>query len=143
MFIMPGLNLNHCFNNQVQWRTLNDLGKPQEKLHKSLGDKVKTRPSSTHGMEFREGIQEFCRRDKCAVLLKGKAARRVVKQTVMATVYDPTFVARDQVKTQLKDRKDLPEPFVLAAIGDLFPGTKHIQPWLTVCARLICKLDSG
>ncbi|KAJ7828126.1 hypothetical protein B0H14DRAFT_2594793 [Mycena olivaceomarginata] len=98
----------------------------------NLCSSVKTRPSSTHSMEFREGIQEFCRRDKCAVLLKGKAARRVVKQTVMATVYDPTFVARDQVKTQLKDRKDLPEKDcwraashlvkkVLAAIGDLFP----------------------
>ncbi|KAJ7482195.1 DNA/RNA polymerase [Mycena galericulata] len=88
---------------------------------------------------------------RLAVMLKGKVSRKVVKQTVMTTVYGVTFIgARDQIEKQLKDRKDLPEEEcwnaaaylakkVLAAIGDLFTGAKHIQTWLNLCARLISK----
>jgi DNA-directed RNA polymerase len=47
---------------------------------------------------------------KFAKMLDGKITRKVVKQTVMTTVYGVTFVgARDQIEKQLKDRKDIPE----------------------------------
>ncbi|TFK37584.1 hypothetical protein BDQ12DRAFT_607612 [Crucibulum laeve] len=91
------------------------------------------------------------RGEKWAILLKGKITRKVVKQTVMTTVYGVTFVgARDQIERQLKDRKDIAEEdcwpaasylakLVLACIGDLFSGAKSIQTWLNLCARLISK----
>ncbi|KAJ7468690.1 DNA/RNA polymerase [Mycena latifolia] len=87
--------------------------------------------------------------NRFAKMLSGKVSRKVVKQTVMTTVYGVTFIgARDQIEKQLKDRKDLPEEEcwlaasylakkVLIAIGDLFTGAKHIQTWLNLCARLI------
>lgn len=91
------------------------------------------------------------RGDPMAILLKGKISRKVVKQTVMTTVYGVTFIgARDQIERQLRDRKDIPAEHcwgaatylarkVLACIGDLFYGAKHIMTWLNLCARLIAK----
>ncbi len=47
--------------------------------------------------------------NKLARLLVGKVSRKVVKQTVMTTVYGVTFVgAREQIGRQLKDRGDIP-----------------------------------
>ncbi|KZT25042.1 DNA/RNA polymerase [Neolentinus lepideus HHB14362 ss-1] len=89
--------------------------------------------------------------NKYAAMLVGKIARKVVKQTVMTTVYGVTFIgAREQIEKQLKDREEIPEEEcwaassylaknVLAAIGDLFSGAKDIQVWLNMCARLITK----
>lgn len=38
--------------------------------------------------------------------LKGKVSRKVIKQTVMTSVYGVTFIgARKQIQRQLKDRK--------------------------------------
>ncbi|KAG2159046.1 uncharacterized protein EDB93DRAFT_1076283 [Suillus bovinus] len=89
--------------------------------------------------------------DKYAIMLSGRVSRKVVKQTVMTTVYGVTYIgAREQIEKQLKDRKDIPEEEcwgasaylakrVLACIGDLFSGAKAIQTWLNLCARLISK----
>ncbi|KAH7922516.1 DNA/RNA polymerase [Leucogyrophana mollusca] len=89
--------------------------------------------------------------DKYAKLLAGKVSRKVVKQTVMTTVYGVTYIgAREQIERQLKDRKDIPEEEcwsaaaylakkTLSCIGDLFSGAKSIQTWLNLCARLIAK----
>ncbi|KDR74040.1 hypothetical protein GALMADRAFT_212223 [Galerina marginata CBS 339.88] len=86
-----------------------------------------------------------------AQLLNGKISRKVVKQTVMTTVYGVTFIgARDQIEKQLRDRGDIPEEKcwhaaaylarkLLATIGDTFKGAKDIQNWLNLCARLIAK----
>jgi DNA-directed RNA polymerase len=86
-----------------------------------------------------------------AIALQGKITRKVVKQTVMTTVYGVTFVgARDQLQKQLSDRGDIPEELcwlssaylakrVLACIGDTFVGAQSIQNWLNLCARLISK----
>ena len=88
---------------------------------------------------------------KQAMLLEGKITRKVVKQTVMTTVYGVTFIgAREQIERQLKDRKDIPHEEcwstasylakkVMECIGDLFSGAKDIQAWLNLCARLISK----
>ncbi len=44
-----------------------------------------------------------------AKLVQGKISRKVVKQTVMTTVYGVTFVgARDQIARQLKDKRVIP-----------------------------------
>lgn len=71
-----------------------------------------------------------------AKLLEGKVTRKVVKQTVMTTVYGVTFIgAKNQVQRQLADRGDIPveELFNLATylariimncIGDLFFGAE-------------------
>ena len=84
-----------------------------------------------------------------AQALKGKVTRKVVKQTVMTTVYGVTFIgAKRQIERQLRDRGDIPPDTVyssamylaekvLDSIGDLFKGASAIQIWLSVCARLI------
>ncbi|KAF8637123.1 hypothetical protein AX17_003027 [Amanita inopinata Kibby_2008] len=89
--------------------------------------------------------------EKYAIMLKGKISRKVVKQTVMTTVYGVTFVgAREQIEKQLKDKKEFPEEEcwhlasylakkVLSCIGDLFSGAKGIHNWLNLCARLIAR----
>ncbi|KAI0371016.1 DNA/RNA polymerase [Pilatotrama ljubarskyi] len=99
-----------------------------------------------------DSIQRDLEQDhQFAKLLAGKVSRKVVKQTVMTTVYGVTFVgARDQIERQLKDRGDIPPEMcwlgasylakkVLASIGNLFQGAKEIQTWLNTCARLISK----
>jgi DNA-directed RNA polymerase len=57
-------------------------------------------------------MQEELERDpnnKRARILIGKVSRKVVKQTVMTTVYGVTFVgAREQIDRQLRDRGDIP-----------------------------------
>ncbi|KAK4689779.1 hypothetical protein P7C73_g327, partial [Tremellales sp. Uapishka_1] len=86
-----------------------------------------------------------------ALLINGTLGRKVVKQTVMTTVYGVTFVgARDQIAKQLVARGGIdPEHIyhvsayiaktVLGCIGELFSGAKAIQDWLTTCARLISR----
>ncbi|GAA5920111.1 hypothetical protein JCM6882_008670 [Rhodosporidiobolus microsporus] len=103
-----------------------------------------------------DAVNEFIDRDaengvKEAMLLKGKVNRKVVKQTVMTTVYGVTFIgAKNQIQRQLKDRGDIPAEhlyvcalylgrLVLDSIGDIFKGATGIQTWLNRCARLIAK----
>ncbi|OAV95208.1 hypothetical protein, variant [Puccinia triticina 1-1 BBBD Race 1] len=86
-----------------------------------------------------------------AKALKGHIKRKVVKQTVMTTVYGVTFVgAREQIKRQLKDLGVIPIPnlyisaayvatLVLRSIGEVFKGAVAIQKWLTIVARLVSK----
>ena len=89
--------------------------------------------------------------DETAQLLCGKVTRKVVKQTVMTTVYGVTFIgAKNQVMRQLADRGDVPAEelwsaasylakVIMDCIGNLFSGANLIQDWLTVSARLIAK----
>ena len=101
-------------------------------------------------------VQEKLKEDaanevKHAMMLDGKITRKVVKQTVMTTVYGVTFVgARDQIERQLRERKDIPDEEcwtaaaylakkVIGCIGDLFSGAQDIQTWLNLTARLISK----
>ncbi|WFD23506.1 DNA-directed RNA polymerase [Malassezia equina] len=89
--------------------------------------------------------------DETAKLLCGKVTRKVVKQTVMTTVYGVTFIgAKNQVMRQLADRGDVPAEelwsaasylakVIMDCIGDLFSGANLIQDWLTISARLIAK----
>ncbi|KAF6749610.1 mitochondrial RNA polymerase [Ephemerocybe angulata] len=89
--------------------------------------------------------------NEIAQALVGKITRKLVKQTVMTTVYGVTFVgAREQLQKQLKDRGDLSEAVcwdasaylaknVLMSIGEAFKGAKEIQNYLNLCARVISK----
>lgn len=86
-----------------------------------------------------------------AKALQGHIKRKVVKQTVMTTVYGVTFVgAREQIRRQLKDLGVIPIPnlyisaayvatLVLRSIGEVFQGAVAIQKWLTIVARLVSK----
>lgn len=86
-----------------------------------------------------------------ALLIKNPLGRKVVKQTVMTTVYGVTFVgARDQIAKQLRARGDMSSDDVwitsayiakkvLNSIGSLFFGARAIQDWLTNTARLVSR----
>ncbi|WWC87227.1 uncharacterized protein L201_002115 [Kwoniella dendrophila CBS 6074] len=86
-----------------------------------------------------------------AKLITKPLGRKVVKQTVMTTVYGVTFVgAREQIAKQLHARGDFAQEHiflvsgyiaktVLNCIGDLFSGAKAIMDWLTQSAKLISR----
>ncbi|KAG9125065.1 DNA-directed RNA polymerase [Ceratobasidium sp. 392] len=94
---------------------------------------------------------EAAQGDAHAMLVQGKITRKVVKQTVMTTVYGVTFIgARDQIERQLRDVAGISREEawsvatylakrVLGCIGDLFHGASQIQHWLSLSARLIAK----
>nr|CAD7259066.1 unnamed protein product [Timema shepardi] len=87
-----------------------------------------------------------------AKVLEGFVRRKVIKQTVMTTVYGVTrFGARLQIAKQLKDIEDFPKEFVWPAstylvmktfesLQEMFTSTKEIQDWFTECARLISQV---
>ncbi|XP_041378476.1 DNA-directed RNA polymerase, mitochondrial-like isoform X2 [Gigantopelta aegis] len=84
-----------------------------------------------------------------ATVLKGFVRRKVIKQTVMTTVYGVTkYGAKLQILRQLKDIPEFPQKHVWAAsvylthqtfqcLMEMFSATKEIQDWLTTCAHLI------
>jgi DNA-directed RNA polymerase len=84
-----------------------------------------------------------------ARVLRNFVRRKVIKQTVMTTVYGVTrYGARLQIAKQLKDIDDFPKDFVWPAstyltnktfdsLREMFTSTKEIQDWFTDCARLI------
>ncbi|XP_014294604.1 DNA-directed RNA polymerase, mitochondrial [Halyomorpha halys] len=81
--------------------------------------------------------------------LDGFIRRKVIKQTVMTTVYGVTrFGARLQIAKQLKDLEDFPKEHVwqgshylvhktFYSIAEMFTSTREIQDWFTESARLI------
>ncbi|EDW87211.1 DNA-directed RNA polymerase, mitochondrial [Drosophila yakuba] len=81
--------------------------------------------------------------------LAGFVRRKVIKQTVMTTVYGVTrYGARLQIARQLKDIDDFPKDWVWPAstylttktfesLREMFTSTREIQDWFTECARLI------
>ncbi|XP_022226016.2 DNA-directed RNA polymerase, mitochondrial [Drosophila obscura] len=84
-----------------------------------------------------------------AEALAGFVRRKVIKQTVMTTVYGVTrYGARLQIARQLKDIDDFPRDWVWPAstylttktfesLREMFTSTREIQDWFTECARLI------
>jgi DNA-directed RNA polymerase len=81
--------------------------------------------------------------------------RKVIKQTVMTSVYGVTLVgARDQIKKQLKETNAFdPQTLfdvsmylakkTIESIGDLFKEANQIKEWLTKCALVISKNGSS
>ncbi|KAJ4978990.1 hypothetical protein NE237_009770 [Protea cynaroides] len=85
-----------------------------------------------------------------ARLLINQVDRKLVKQTVMTSVYGVTYIgARDQIKRRLKERNaisDENELFgaacyaaktTLTALGEMFQAARSIMSWLGDCAKVI------
>lgn len=97
----------------------------------------------------RERIKDAEAGLKIAQVLEGYISRKVIKQTVMTTVYGVTrFGARLQIARQLKDIENFPKDYVwqgstylvgktFESLQEMFTSTKEIQDWFTECARLI------
>ena len=83
--------------------------------------------------------------------LLGNIKRKIVKQTVMTTVYGVTFIgARKQIYRQLKDKAFMEDDdkaiyeasyyialLTLDSVKNLFAGAHSIKAWLIQCAALI------
>ncbi|KAL6135464.1 hypothetical protein ACLB2K_067692 [Fragaria x ananassa] len=84
-----------------------------------------------------------------ARVLVNQVDRKLVKQTVMTSVYGVTYIgARDQIKRRLKERGSISEDDVfgcacyaakvtLAALGEMFEAARSIMSWLGDCAKMI------
>jgi len=87
--------------------------------------------------------------DPVARLLDGIVDRKVVKQTVMTSVYGVTFVgARDQIRNRLQERNMISEDIIfdasmylakytLSGLRQLFNAAFQIMDWLRTCSRMI------
>jgi DNA-directed RNA polymerase len=89
-----------------------------------------------------------------AELLRGNVTRKVVKQTVMTSVYGVTMVgARQQVYNRLRELDGIDWPsekvmndaalylakLALSSLGDLFSSAQMIMDWLADVASLVAK----
>ncbi|CAH9088206.1 unnamed protein product [Cuscuta europaea] len=85
-----------------------------------------------------------------ARLIIDQVDRKLVKQTVMTSVYGVTFVgAREQIKRKLVDKGLITDNKILfsvscyaarvtlSALGELFQDARHIMNWLGDCAKVI------
>lgn len=116
---------------------------------------VADRPSDVYSFVARM-VEEEIKKDIAQghadlALISGRVSRKVVKQTVMTTVYGVTMVgARAQIERQLRDLGDIHHEKcwslanylarkTLTCIGDLFKGANGIQQWLSIAARTISR----
>ncbi|KAJ1488102.1 hypothetical protein T484DRAFT_2138919 [Baffinella frigidus] len=94
-----------------------------------------------------------------ASVVRGKVTRKVVKQTVMTTVYGVTFIgAKDQVENRLREAygesgsKELSDEEVSAGagyiarltldcVGTIFTGAKTTMGWLSMAAKRCAATD--
>ncbi|KAK4798002.1 hypothetical protein SAY86_030328 [Trapa natans] len=85
-----------------------------------------------------------------ARMLLNQVDRKLVKQTVMTSVYGVTYIgARDQIKRRLKERGAIADEAVsfkascyaakvtLTALSEMFEAARGIMTWLGECARII------
>ncbi|XP_059655628.1 DNA-directed RNA polymerase 1B, mitochondrial-like [Cornus florida] len=84
-----------------------------------------------------------------ARLLINQVDRKLVKQTVMTSVYGVTYVgARDQISKRLKERCAIDDSqlfgascytakITLTALGEMFESARSIMGWLGDCAKVI------
>ncbi|XP_053610663.1 DNA-directed RNA polymerase, mitochondrial [Plodia interpunctella] len=99
-------------------------------------------------------VEEMRKKDAAAgiqpaIVLENFVRRKVIKQTVMTTVYGVTkFGARLQIAKQLKDIDEFPKEHVwpcsqyltaktFDSLTEMFTSTKLIQDWFTDCAKVI------
>lgn len=101
-------------------------------------------------------IEKWKRDRECAQFVAGSVTRKVVKQTVMTSVYGVTFIgARRQIQNRLEEVfADHPMPveeldrmlydsagylarITLDSLKDMFNAAESIKEWLTECARLV------
>lgn len=87
-----------------------------------------------------------------AKILNGFISRKVIKQTVMTTVYNVTrYGARQQILRQIEDLKNFPQDKAKEAsayltektfqsLNQVFESARKIQEWLSCCAYMIARL---
>jgi len=92
--------------------------------------------------------------NKMAQALVGKITRKIVKQTVMTSVYGVTYIgAREQIANAISDQPALNAIYTdnsrlfptsayltkhtFASLKEMFLGARSIMDWLAQCARLI------
>ncbi|KAJ1031329.1 hypothetical protein NDA18_002545 [Ustilago nuda] len=122
-----------------------------KQVNLSRGDRPADVYSGVADLVIKMLDEEAAKGERFATILQGKVTRKVVKQTVMTTVYGVTFIgAKNQVMRQLAARGDVPAEdlfqaasflakIIMLCIGNLFSGAQKIQDWLTFSAKVIAK----
>lgn len=122
-----------------------------KQVNLSRGDRPADVYSGVADLVIKMLDEEAAKGERLAKILQGKVTRKVVKQTVMTTVYGVTFIgAKNQVMRQLADRGDVPAEdlftaasylakIIMSCIGNLFSGAQKIQDWLSFSAKVIAK----
>jgi DNA-directed RNA polymerase len=109
----------------------------------------------------RTATEEEKRQQRYARLVDGVINRKVVKQTVMTSVYGVTYIgARKQIQARLKEKfqereggrmltkeedQDVYEAsryvatITLSKLAELFSAARNIMEWLATCASLVAK----
>ena len=89
--------------------------------------------------------------DEICQIVRGKVSRKVVKQTVMTSVYGVTRIgARQQIQNRLAEIEGFPEEklfpvamklatLTLSSLGDIFNGASMTMDWLAQSAMAIAK----
>lgn len=87
--------------------------------------------------------------------LKGNVKRKIIKQTVMTTVYGVTFIgAKKQIQKQLRDKDFLNQDndlesyaassylakLTLDCVANLFTQAHEIKQWLKDCSKSVCEM---
>ena len=129
-------------------------GDPYTTVMKRVREIIDRDAAMPVGSEDEDG--EVAKHKRLAKLLQGdKITRKIVKQTVMTTVYGVTLIgAKDQVANRLKEtygetgNKTMTEEEVndcslyiakktLEAVGGIFPGARTMMDWLKEVAHLV------
>ncbi|KAG6739821.1 hypothetical protein POTOM_057436 [Populus tomentosa] len=122
------------------------------------------KPSDVYS-EIAVRVHEIIRRDSnkdpatnphalLAKILVDQVDRKLVKQTVMTSVYGVTYVgAREQIKRRLEEKGHITDDrllfsaacytakVTLTALGELFQAARAIMSWLGDCAKIIASED--
>ncbi|KAF9662721.1 hypothetical protein SADUNF_Sadunf18G0083700 [Salix dunnii] len=122
------------------------------------------KPSDVYS-EIAIRVHEIIRRDSykdpstnphalLAKILVDQVDRKLVKQTVMTSVYGVTYVgAREQIKRRLEEKGHITDDrllfsaacytakVTLTALGELFQAARDIMSWLGDCAKIIASED--
>ncbi len=121
---------------------LNDSPSPQD-VYSDIADLVEIQ---------RKNDEKNGNQMELAKILKGHVNRKVIKQTVMTTVYNVTkYGAKQQIARQLENIESFPKERIKEAseyltegtfdsIRQVFKSAGKIQDWLSECAVLISKL---
>lgn len=89
--------------------------------------------------------------DEIAKLLENKVTRKVIKQTVMTSVYGVTVIgARAQIENRLRELGGIPDEqmfdasiklakWTLSSLGDMFSGATRTMDWLSASAKSVSR----
>jgi len=129
-----------------------------EQVNLVPGEKPSDPYSGVAGILARKVEDEAAQGDEIALLLRGKISRKIVKQTVMTSVYGVTYVgARQQIENRLDDLEGddaLPEDTAwkcsayltkatLHALEESFVGARQVMGWLADVAAVVARHGSA